>query len=202
MELLLYLAILRRQSILIIALTLLAALSSLGFALLQPARYTATARLLVTFADPSRVDIEDPLAYDVPAIIHGRPFAQDVATLLATQNRSISTEQIMQALRATNQKREVFLTAISPDPAVPVALVQAAAEQLQLGGLRYWGTAAIVSKQPGISVVVLDVPTTAQLVNSPSAIAREVALRTLAGLAVGCGLAFGIHTLRETKGQW
>jgi len=200
-ELLLYLDILRRQWIVIIAVTLLAAMASGVFALIQPARYAATARMLVTIADPTRVDIEDPLAYDVPAIVHGRPFAQDVAALLATQHVSISADEIMGALRATNQKREVSLTATSADPSMPIALLQAAAMQLQTGGLRYWGVAAPVPERPGLRIVLLEMPYSAERSNSMAAIAREVALRTLAGLAVGCGLAFGIHAYRETKGQ-
>jgi hypothetical protein len=200
-DLLLYFEILRRQWIVVIAITLLAAIASLIVALLQPAQYAATARLLVTIADPTRVDIEDPLAYDVPAIIHGRPFAQDVSALLVSQHVIITADAIMQALRATNQKREVFLTATSFDPSIPIALLRAAAEQLQAGGLRYWGGAAPIPERPGLRIVLLEMPDAVQQSNGPSAIAREVALRTLAGLAVGCGLAFGIHAVGETKGQ-
>jgi hypothetical protein len=199
-DLLLYFDILRRQWIVIITITLLAACASLVVALFQPAQYVATARLLVTIADPTRVDIEDPLAYDVPAIIHGRPFAQDVSALLATQHVPITADAIMQALRATNQKREVLLTATSPDPSIPIPLLRAATTQLQAGGLRYWGGAAPVPERPGLRIVLLEIPDAVQQSNSPVAIAREVGLRTLAGLAVGCGLAYGIHAVGETKG--
>jgi hypothetical protein len=200
-DLLLYFDILRRQWIVIITITLLAACVSLIVALFQPAQYAATARLLVTIADPTRVDIEDPLAYDVPAIIHGRPFAQDVSALLATQHVPITADAMMQALRATNQKREVLLTATSPDPSIPIALLRAATTQLQAGGLRYWGGAAPLPERPGLRIVLLEMPDTVQQSNGPAAIAREVGLRTLAGLAVGCGLAFGIHAAGEMKGE-
>ena len=51
---------------------------------MRPPRYELTARLLVTRPSAGNVDVEDTLAYDLPAIVGGKPFAQDVArTVLA-----------------------------------------------------------------------------------------------------------------------
>lgn len=177
--------ILRRQWWLIAIVTLLAAGSSLVVALRQPAHYSATAQLLVMLADVSRVDIEDPLAYDVAAIVHGRPFANDLAAALAARGHALDANSLIAMLRASNQKRLVLLSAESTDPALPPVVLAAAAEQLQQGGLRYWGEAALRAERPGITVVILDMPSQSSQSNGPNAIIREVGLRTLAGLAVG-----------------
>jgi hypothetical protein len=177
------------------AAALVAGLASLALALAQPPQYAATARLLVTVADPARVDIEDPLAYDVPAIVNGQPFAEDVAAALALQGHELSAAQVIESLSATNEKRQVFLTAQAGDPAMPPLLLRAAADQLRQGGLRYWGSAPIAGQRPGINIVVLALPEQSERSNGAAAATREVALRTLAGLAVGAGLALAHHYL-------
>ncbi len=199
MELRLYITIIRQSWRIVALITFLAGGASLMAALLQQPRYTASARLLVTFADPARVDIEDPLAYDVAAIVSGRPFGTDVATLLGTQGRSITPELIMASLSATNSKREVWLTANTQDPDLPIPLLQAAVTQLQAGGLRYWGAAPVVSKQPGLSIVVLDTPNQVLQSNGPAVLAREVALRLFAGMTIGIALAFIRYYLWNTN---
>jgi hypothetical protein len=126
----------------------------------------------------------------VPAIVNGRPFATDVAARLAADGRPITPDEVIRALSATNQKRTVFLTATGSDPGAPALLLRAAVDQLREGGLRYWGAAALIPDRPGLLVEVLDLPERAERVNGAPAIAREVALRALAGLAVGAALAF------------
>ena len=197
MELQLYISIIRQSWRIVAGVALLAGVLSLIGALIQPPRYTASARLLVTVADPARVDIEDPLAYDVAAIVSGRPFGTDVAALLSSQGRATTPELVMASLSATNRKREVWLTANTSEQDLPIPLLNAAVGQLVSGGLRYWGAAPIVAKQPGLAVVVLDMPSQASRLNGPVALAREVVLRLLAGGALGIALAFGRFYLRK-----
>jgi hypothetical protein len=193
MDILLYIRIIRQSWLLIGVVVGATALASLIVALARPQAYTATARLLVTFADPARVDIEDPLAYDVAAIVRGRPFGTDVAAALTAQNMPISTDQVMVSLQASNTKREVLLSAQATDPVVAVRLLETAVTQLQTGGLRYWGAAPIVAEQPGLSVVVLDLPTQATATLGVRSIAQEVGLRVIAALAVAFLIAFARH---------
>jgi hypothetical protein len=200
MEIAHYLKIVYQRWWLVAAIMLIAGIASLLVDLREPPRYEATARLLVTVADPGRVDIEDPLAYDVPAIVSGQPFGQDVATLLASQGQAIQADQVMAALRATNQKRQVWLTASASDGPQAVAIVQAATTQLQRGGLRYWGAAAIIPERPGMNVVVLDLPTQAIQINRRSAIVLQVGLRMLAGGLLGALIAFALHAWHQLKG--
>jgi Chain length determinant protein len=195
MEILRAAQIVRQRWRLVLAVTLIAACGSLALALAQPPRYAATARLLVTVADPARVDIEDPLAYDVPAIVNGQPFAEDVAAALAQQGHPTSPAQVIASLSATNQRRQVFLTAQSEDPSAPGLILQAAIDQLRQGGLRYWGSASIAQLHPGLNLVVLALPAQAERTNGVAAILREVGLRSLAGLLAGAGLALAHHRL-------
>ncbi len=74
MEFYLYLDILRRRWPIVVAAPLLVALISLLVALMQPPRYGATASLLVTRPPLGNLDAEDTLAYDLPAIVGGKPF--------------------------------------------------------------------------------------------------------------------------------
>jgi hypothetical protein len=198
MNLRLYLTILRQSWLIILLVAGIAAGASLAVALIRVPSYTATARLLVTFSDPARVDIEDPLAYDVAAIVKGRPFGSDVAAALTSQGVAITTEEVMASLNATNTKREVFLSATSTAAELPIRLLNVAVTQLQSGGLRYWGAAPIVAQQPGISIVILDIPREALRSNGMGSIIREVGLRTLTGLAFGIVVVFVRYYLRNT----
>jgi capsular polysaccharide biosynthesis protein len=199
MELYLYLDILRRRWPIVAAAPLLVALISLVAALAQPPRYGATTRLLVTRPGAATVDAEDTLAYDLPAIIGGRPFAADVAAELARRGRPLDLALVEQALHAENQKHVVSLSATTADPAGAVAIVQAAVDMVRANGLRYWGDLSATPDRPGVNVAVLDLPTEAALLNGPRAIALEVALRALLGLIAGVGAAFALHYLGEGR---
>jgi capsular polysaccharide biosynthesis protein len=195
MELFLYMNILRRRWPIVAAVPLLVALISLIAVLLQPARYGATARLLVTRPGIATVDAEDTLAYDLPAIVGGAPFAADVAAELARRGRPLDQAQVAQALHGENQKHVVYLSATTAGPAEALAIVQAAVELVRTNGLRYWGDTSVTPERPGVNVAVLDLPAEAALLNGPRAIALEVALRALLGLIAGVGAAFALHYL-------
>jgi capsular polysaccharide biosynthesis protein len=197
MELYHYLDILRRRWPIVAAAPLLVALISLAAALAQPPRYGATARLLVTRPGATTVDAEDTLAYDLPAIVGGQPFAADVTAELARRGRPLGQALVAQALHAENQRHVVYLSATAADPAGAVAIVQAAVDLVRTNGLRYWGDLSATPERPGISVAVLDLPTAAAQLNGPRAIALEVALRALLGLIVGVGAAFALHYLDQ-----
>ena len=204
MELYLYLDILRRRWPIVAALPLLVALASLAAVLAQPARYRATARLLVTRPDSVNVDAEDTLAYDLPAIVGGKPFAEDVARELARRGHPLDQALVEQALHAENQKHVVYLMATAANPADALAIVQAAVDLIRANGLRYWGDARPADAGAGINVAVLELPAEAARINGPRAIAIDVALRALLGLIVGIGVAFALHYLdegRRTKDQ-
>jgi capsular polysaccharide biosynthesis protein len=199
MELYLYLDILRRRWPIVAALPLLVALISLAVALAQPPRYGATARLLVTRPGATTVDAEDTLAYDLPAIVGGRPFAADLAAQLARRGHPLDQALVEQALHAENQKHVVYLSATTADPANAVAIVQAAVDLVRANGLRYWGDQSATPERPGVNVAVLDLPAAAALLNGPRAVALEVALRALLGLIAGVGVAFALHYLDKGR---
>jgi hypothetical protein len=199
MELYLYLDILRRRWPIVVAAPLLVALISLGAALAQPPRYGATARLLITRPGAATVDAEDTLAYDLPAIVGGHPFAADVAAELARRGRPLDQALVEQALHAENQKHVVFLSAAAADPADAVAIVRTAVDLVRINGLRYWGDPSATPERPGVNVAVLDLPSEAALLNGPRAIALEVTLRALLGLVAGVGAAFALDYLNEGR---
>ena len=204
MELYHYLDIIRRRWPIVAAVPLLVALISLVAALMQPARYGATARLLVTRPGTAKVDAEDTLAYDLPAIVGGAPFAADVAAELARRGRPLDQALVAQALHGENQRHVVYLSATTAGPADAVAIVQVAVDLVRTNGLRYWGDTSATPERPGISVAVLDLPGEAALLNGPRAIALEVALRALLGLTASAGAAFALHYLdggRRTNDQ-
>ena len=117
------LSILRQSWRLILVVTLLTAIASLGVAWRQPARYMANVRFLLTIADPYEVDIEDALAYDVPTIIHGRLFTQDLSAALAQHGFHSTPGELSAALQATNVKRDITLTATGTDAEATAAIV-------------------------------------------------------------------------------
>lgn len=201
MDLIHYFAIIKRQWQLVVALPLLVALISLAVALMQPPRYQATARLLVMLDNPGSVDTEDALAYDLPAIVNGQRFTEDVAAALTSQGFAMSSQAVAQALSASNQKRQVWLSASTTDPELAQAIAATAVELLQAAGLRYWGSAAPVPDRPGVIVEVLDPPAHVITLNGPRAIAIEVGLRAIVGFCVGIGIAFGMHYLRAIPGR-
>jgi capsular polysaccharide biosynthesis protein len=198
MELYHYLGILRRRWQLVAAVPLLAALISLGAALLQPPRYGATARLLVTRPNVA-VDAEDTLAYDLPAIVGGKPFAADVAAELARRGHPVDQALVENALHAENQKHVVYLSATAGDPSEAAAIVQAAVDLIRANGLRYWGDPSATPERPGINVAVQDLPAAGAQINGPRAVALDIALRALLGLLAGVGMAFALHYLAEGR---
>src|SRR3954471_20514308 len=121
MEFYLYLDILRRRWPLVAGVTLLVALLSLGLAVTQPPRYGATARLLVTRPTVATIDVEDTLAYDLPAIVGSQSFAQDVAQELGRRGQTLDPGVVERALHAENQRHVVSLSATTSNPADAVA---------------------------------------------------------------------------------
>jgi capsular polysaccharide biosynthesis protein len=199
MELRLYLDILRRRWPLVIGVALLVALLSLGFAMMQPARYGATARMLVTRPTVATIDVEDTLAYDLPAIVGGEPFAQEVAQELARRGHALDPSLVERSLHSENQKHVVSVSATTSNPADAVAIVGAAVALIKTNGLRYWGDPDATPARPGVDITVLSLPAQAVLLNGPRAIAQEVGLRALLGLAAGAGAAFALHYLGEGR---
>jgi capsular polysaccharide biosynthesis protein len=197
MELHLYLDILRRRWPLVIGVPLLVALLSLGFAVAQPSRYGATASLLVTRPGTAIIDVEDTLAYDLPAIVGGEPFAGEVAQELARRGHPLDPSFVERSLHGENQKHVVSVSATTSNPADAVAIVGAAVALIKTNGLRYWGDQNATPARPGVDVAVLSLPTEAALLNGPRAIGLEVGLRALLGLIAGAGAAFALHYLGE-----
>jgi capsular polysaccharide biosynthesis protein len=197
MELYLYLTILRRRRLLVIGVPLLVALISLAVAVTRPPRYGLTARLLVTRPYLANVDAEDTLAYDLPAIVGGVPFAEDVARELVSRGYTLDQAQVEQALHAENQQHVVYLSVTTANPADAVVIAQTAVTLIKTNGRRYWGDPNATPEHPGADVAVLDLPAEAALLNGPRAIAIEVGLRALLGLLAGVGAVFALYYLEE-----
>lgn len=189
--------ILRQSWRLILLISLVTLLASLAMALRQPPRYTAHVRILLSIADPYEVDIEDALAYDVATIIHGRAFSEDLAEAMAKLGYSYTPGELSAALSATNTKRDVTLTATSTDAQATTAMLRESIRLFERWGLYYWGNAAPSPRRPGITIVYIDTLGDAVRLNTPTSIAREVGLRTFAGLWLACVLAFAQRSLRR-----
>lgn len=188
--------LMRRRWLLVSGLPLLVAVLSLAVALLRPPEYAATARLLVTrSADAvgSQVGVtpggEDKAALDLPAIISGQPFRQDLAQVLVAQGRPASEPELAGALRASATDRVLVLQARAGQPDEAVSIAQAAVELIRRNGLRYWGDPLATPDRPGLNVAVLEPAESAEQVNGPRALALEVGLRALVALIAGAGLA-------------
>lgn len=203
MELYHYLTILRRRWYLVLAVPLLVALISLAAAVARPPRYGVTANLLVTrsnlgdrsLASPINLDVEDRVAYDLPAIVGSPAFARDVVEELARRGHPLSLAVVEPALHAENDRQLLHISATTANPADAVPIVEATVALIKTNGLRYWGDQRATPADPGINVAVLDLPAQATLLNGPRPIAIEVALRALVGLVAGIGLAFTLHYL-------
>jgi capsular polysaccharide biosynthesis protein len=184
---------------LVLAVALVAALLSAGVALAAPPSYTAAASLLVTRAEDKRFDTEDALAYDLPAIVSGEPFARELAAELARRGRPLTPEQARAAIGASNSRRVVTLAVTAAAPAGAEAILEAAVALVQARGLALWGDAAATPGDTGINVVVLaGLPARAERANGPRQILLDAALRGLVGLGAGVFLALGLHTLDKT----
>jgi capsular polysaccharide biosynthesis protein len=202
MELQNYLAILHRRWRLVAAVPLLAALLSLALALVRPPVYGLTARLLVTRAGAPEgstagltAELEDKTAQDLPAIVGGAPFAQDVARELAARGHPLSQAVVAQSLHGANDRHVVYLMVTADDPADAVAIADAAVMLIKTNGLRYWGEEQVTPASPGLNVAVLELPAQAASLDGPRTIAIDIALRALLGLAAGVGIAFALHYL-------
>ncbi|HWQ12816.1 MAG TPA: Wzz/FepE/Etk N-terminal domain-containing protein [Roseiflexaceae bacterium] len=181
---------------LVLAVALGAALLSAGVELAAPPRYTAGASLLVTRAEDRRFDTEDALAYDLPAIVSGEPFARELAAELGRRGRPLTPEQARAAIGATNQRRVVSITASAGDPAAAEAILEAAVGLVRARGLALWGDPAATPEDPGVNVVVLaGIPARAERANGLRQILLDAALRGVVGLGAGALLALGLHTL-------
>ena len=207
MELRLYLAILRRRWPIVVALPLLVALISLVAGLARPARFGASARLLVTRATTAGGTAgltdqgEDKTAQDLPAIVSGAPFRGDLAAELARQGRAIDPAALVGAIQASNQDHVVTIAAQAASADDAVAIARAAVELVRRSGLRYWGDQDVTADRPGLNVAVLDSPEQAARLNGPRSIALDVGLRTLLGLVAAVGAAFALHYLAPRQGD-
>lgn len=188
---------LRRRWPLVLAVPLLAALVSLAVALAVPPRYSAAARLLVTRSEDRRFDTEDALAYDLPAIVSGEPFAQELSAELAARGVTVTPEQARAAMSAANQRRVVTVVATAGDAATAEAMLAAAVELVQARGLALWGDPAATPEDTGLNAVALDgIPPRAAPSGGLRSIALDAALRALVGLGAGVALALALERVR------
>jgi len=207
MELRLYLAILRRRWWILAALPLLVAAISGLAAARQPARYGTTIRLLITrgpIGGDNAAGLtdqgEDKTALDLPAIISGATFRDDLARELARQGNPIDAAALAGALNGIRQDDVVTIAISAARPGDAVAIGPAIVALLKANGLRYWGDSRAAPGASGLNVGVLDLPDQAVLLNGPRSIAIDIALRVLLALIVAIGLVFGLHYLHEAKG--
>jgi capsular polysaccharide biosynthesis protein len=197
-DLLRYWAIVRRRRLLVIALPLVAALVSLALGIVAPPRYAVTIRMLVTRSEDRRFDTEDALAYDLPAIISGAPFAAEVAALLTRDGRPFMPEAVRVSLSASNDRRVVALTATAADPETPMLIANAATDLIIARGMALWGDPVATPERTGLNVVVLDRPAAAARVNGPGALVRDAALRAALGFFAAVGLAVVAEARRSS----
>lgn len=208
MEPRLYLAILRRRWPLVVAVPLLVALISGGAALARAPRYGTATRLLVTRGAAAAgsttglTDLrEDKTAQDLPAIVSGAAFRQDLAAELAGRGQPLDQAALAGAIRAGNQEHVVTIAFEGANPAATTAIAEATIDLVRRNGLRYWGDPSATPERPGLDVAVLDPPGTPARLNGPRAMAQQVALRALLGLIAAVGAAFVLHYLSEHRTQ-
>lgn len=206
MQLRAYLAIVRRLWPVVLLLPLLAGGLSLALALGRPPAYQAAARLLITVAAP-RSDasplpaLDDEASWatteyildDLPFVLAGAPFAEDVAAAMAAEGYPLDPAVIRSGLRSEVTHRAVYLTATAGTPEHAAAMLRGAVAALAEGGLRYWGRAPA----GGLQVAVLEPPGDAAPAGGLRSLVREVGLRTALALAAGVGLAFLVHYLDD-----
>jgi hypothetical protein len=190
-------ATVRRRWPLVLLAPLVAALASVVVALTAPPRYVAQAQLLVTRSEDRRFDTEDALAYDLPAIVSGAPFAQEVAAELARRGQTMTSAQVRSALSAANARRVVTISAASGDPGEAEMLLDAAVTLVQTRGLALWGDPAATPDDTGVNVVVLDgLPPRAAPARTWRTIVLDAAVRALVALGV---VAIVLGTLRTVR---
>ncbi|HMO56423.1 MAG TPA: lipopolysaccharide biosynthesis protein [Roseiflexaceae bacterium] len=185
-----YRAILGRRRGLLIGLPLLVACISLLVGFFEPPRYALTIHMLVTRSEDRRFDTEDALAYDLPAIISGEPFAAELAAVLTDSGRPFRPAVVRVALSATNTRRVVALTASAADPLTAALIAHSATDLIIARGMALWGDPAATAANTGLNVVVLDKPTTAVRINGSLALLRDTLLRALLGLVAAVAITF------------
>ena len=204
-----YLDIARRRWPVLLALPLLAALISLAIGIGRPATYQSSVTLLLTRADSrmpggrpaatSSFDTQDTLAYDLPAIVQGEPFARLLAERAAAAGLSADAAAIRPMIDATTDEgRPIKITATAPSAALAEALTRATVDLVRERGLRLWGDRDATPEQNGINLTVLVAPTPADSSGGLRSLAREVGLRAAAGLILAMAVVFGEHYLRHS----
>jgi capsular polysaccharide biosynthesis protein len=207
-----YLAILRRSWLLLVLLPLVVGGISLAFELQQPQLYRASTRLFVS-QEPYSLMREDDLLDlnlqyswissefvldDVPQLVNSRVFAEDISAWLAPRGIEIAPEAVQGRLQADVMHRAVTMSAITSDPALAEALVNAAAEVLEDNGLEYWDRTAYEDGVNGLRVAVLDPAAGAVPLNTTRQLVIDVALRTVLALVAAVGLSFLIAYIDDT----
>lgn len=195
------LAALRRGWRLLALVTVLVAGASLAAALLRPARYATSTRLLIT-RDPQAAGAaglsdqrEDTTAQDLPAILQSAAFRADLAAELARRGQPVAAAELAGMIAAGFSEHTVSVTAQGPTPELPGVVTVALIDLLRRNGLRYWGDPAATTERSGLLVGVLDPPGPAARVSGPRALALELALRSL----LGFGLAAALVLARERR---
>lgn len=202
-----YIAIMLRFWPLLLLLPLVTGGVSLGMGWDRPVEYEATTRVLVTqaraatYADVALPELAAGASWaassyildDLPALLTSATFAADVALLLDAAGQPLDPALIQTGLRPTVHHRVVTLRARAPTPAAARALVEAAVQALDQGGLRYWGQ----TEAGGLQVALLDPPNEALRIGGRGALVSEVGLRMLLALAAGIGLTYVIHYLDD-----
>ncbi|PDW03915.1 hypothetical protein [Candidatus Viridilinea mediisalina] len=202
-----YIAIMLRFWPLLLLLPLVTGGVSLAMGWQRPVEYEVTTRMLVTqaraatYADVALPELAAGASWaassyildDLPSLLTSATFASDLVPLLEAAGQPLEGSQIQHGLRPTVHHRAVTLRARAPTPESARALVVAAVQALEQGGLRYWG-----QTQPGgLQVALLDPPGTAIPIGGTRALIGEVGLRMLLALAIGVGLAFLAHYLDD-----
>lgn len=215
MQLRSYATILRRFWLLIAALPLAVLVLSLGVHLVQPPRYGAVARIMVTRTlheeAPGAMSFlaEVNINYswessgfvldDLPQVINSRIFAEDVSAWLAQQGHTVDPAVIQDGLDAEIFHRSVTLSARADRPEMATHLLNGTIASLQTNGLAYWGRAEEQnSEHSGLNVAPLDPPASTGLLNSPRQVALNTGLRAGLALAAAIGLAFLLAYLDDT----
>ena len=198
-DLALYLAIARRRAWLILGCGLAALLLSLAAIALRPPVYTTQLQVLVTRAETARAGFgatasgEDRAAQDLPAILAGEPFRRDL-----DQRLGAAMPIPADMLTAEVAGRSVLVTVRAGAAGTVDAAAAAVPELLRANGLAYWGDPQAKPGDAGLNVALLAAPAPAARTGGLRQLALEVALRTLAGLALGMGAALALHALRRT----
>lgn len=209
MQLRLYLAILRRFWVLVVALPLIVGTVSLLLAWQQPTRYGSTARVIITqtphyqeadmiLPDYNLVTSWQSSEYildDVPQVVSSMALAEDVSVWLAAQGFVVDPAAIQGSLSGEVFHRAVTIASNTDTPELADRMIEGAIVSLKANGLHYWGRAP--EDGTGLQVAVLDPASGASPLTSTRQRLLPVVLRTGLALAAGVGLAFLLHYLDD-----